>query len=64
MSSEPKKMPAIKDKFSKWVKEGDKVAIIGTVREIVSQNDSVSLHLVVENQMPIVISPNMVEKVG
>jgi hypothetical protein len=64
--NESQNLGSTKVKFGRFARPGDKVAIIGTVKEIVSQHDSISVHLSVDDSRgaPIVLSPDLVEVIG
>jgi len=63
---EPTKIKSARVKFGKFANKGDKVAIIGTVKELVQQEGNSIVHLTVEDSkgMPIVIAAELCELVA
>lgn len=65
-SPEPKSLGVAPVKHSKFAKKGDKVALIGTVKDIIQQNGTPVLHLTIDDSkgMPIIIESTIAELIG
>lgn len=64
--AEPKKLLAAPVKHSKFARKGDKVALIGTVKEITQQNGDTVLHLSIDDSkgFPIIIASDLAELIA